>query len=156
MRPSREGLFFFHRVAAGILCFRRRMLLPILCLIAVSFLLSWFGTYFMIRIAPRLDFVDKPGGRKIHANPKPLGGGVAIFLAFALPLLGILLLARVDHSHIIFWGIHLTELHPDGTKTTRQIQPPSLDPAYWGGVIQKTRLAFAILIAALLLHIMGL
>ena len=35
----------------------------------------------MKRIAPRLGFVDKPGGRKIHSNPKPLGGGVATGVA---------------------------------------------------------------------------
>src|SRR4051794_12705414 len=63
------------------------MLRPILCLLAGSFAISFFATYFIKRIAPRIGFVDKPGGRKIHANPKPLGGGVAIFLGFALPLL---------------------------------------------------------------------
>ncbi len=63
------------------------MLGPILLLGAVSLVISWVLTYAMIRIAPRLGFVDRPGGRKIHADAKPLGGGVAIFLAFALPML---------------------------------------------------------------------
>ena len=60
------------------------MLIPILALIAVSFITSCVLTFALVRIAPKLGFVDKPGGRKIHANPKPLGGGVAIFWAFAL------------------------------------------------------------------------
>ena len=34
----------------------------------------------MIRLAPRVGLVDKPGHRKIHAAPKPLGGGAGIFL----------------------------------------------------------------------------
>ena len=55
------------------------MILSILGLGAISFVISWLGTWAMIRIAPRIGFVDKPGGRKIHANPKPLGGGIAIF-----------------------------------------------------------------------------
>ena len=38
----------------------------------------------------RLGFVDKPGGRKIHDNPKPLGGGVAIVGGIVLPLLATL------------------------------------------------------------------
>ena len=61
--------------------------LSILALAAVSFCISWIATLLMKRVAPLVGFVDKPGGRKIHANPKPLGGGVAIFLGFALPVL---------------------------------------------------------------------
>ena len=108
------------------------MRLPILGLIALSFVISWLLTFAMTRIAPRLGFVDKPGGRKIHANPKPLGGGVAIFLGFAIPLLALLIA-----SHIV-------------TPTD-----PTL-AAYVGGVKEKTPLALAILGAALLLHVMGI
>ena len=32
------------------------------------------------RVAPSLGFVDRPGGRKIHDAPRPVGGGVAVFL----------------------------------------------------------------------------
>src|SRR5438067_1919306 len=63
------------------------MVLPILGLAAVSFFISFVGTFVMIRIAPRIGFVDKPGHRKIHANPKLLGGGVAISLGIAVPML---------------------------------------------------------------------
>ena len=64
----------------------------ILFLPLISFVLSWTTTLIVRRIAPAVGFVDKPGGRKIHANPKPLGGGIAIFTGVALPLLGILIL----------------------------------------------------------------
>jgi len=37
-------------------------------------------------VAPRVGLVDRPGGRKAHARPTPLGGGVAIWLAMALVL----------------------------------------------------------------------
>ena len=57
------------------------MILPILGLCLASFVISWILTFAMIRIAPRIGFVDKPGHRKIHHNPKPLGGGVAIVWA---------------------------------------------------------------------------
>src|SRR5690348_14267505 len=74
------------------------MILPILGLGAISFIISWIGTYLMIRIAPKLGFVDKPGGHKVHANPKPLGGGVAIFLGFAFPLISVLLIVKMSHA----------------------------------------------------------
>ena len=54
------------------------MIAAILGLGVLSFLISWVATFAMIRVAPRINFVDRPGHRKIHSNPKPLGGGVAI------------------------------------------------------------------------------
>ncbi len=38
------------------------------------------------RVAPRVGLIDRPGGRKAHARPTPLGGGVAIWLTMALVL----------------------------------------------------------------------
>jgi UDP-N-acetylmuramyl pentapeptide phosphotransferase/UDP-N-acetylglucosamine-1-phosphate transferase len=61
--------------------------LGIFALISSSFAVAILLTRLMISLAPRIGFVDKPGGRKIHDNPKPLGGGVAITLGIVLPLL---------------------------------------------------------------------
>src|SRR5207248_10045229 len=81
----------------------------------------------------KLGFVDKPGGRKIHENPKPLGGGVAIVWAFVLPLLFVLAAC---------WGwIPL---------------PASVNSAYLGGVREKTPLALAIIAVTIFLHVLGL
>src|SRR5437868_4656085 len=66
------------------------MIGPLLGLGAASFVISLSLTWLMIRLAPRIGFVDKPGGRKIHENPKPLGGGVAIFWGIAIPMLALL------------------------------------------------------------------
>ena len=66
------------------------MTVPILILAAVSFVLSWVVTLAMKRVAPRLGLVDRPGTRKIHQTPIPLGGGVAIFWSLALPMLAML------------------------------------------------------------------
>lgn len=63
------------------------MLVPLLVLLAASFLLSIVLTRLMIWLSPRIGFVDRPGHRKIHANPKPLGGGVAIFSSVAILIL---------------------------------------------------------------------
>jgi len=107
------------------------MILPILGLGAISFLISWIVTWLMIRIAPKLGFVDKPGGRKIHANPKPLGGGVAIFSSFALPMLGILSLVQL-------------------------ISPREISLDYWNGIRQQTPMAMTFIGMTLLLHVLGL
>ncbi len=92
------------------------MIIPVLSLAGISFVIAWIGTFLMKRVAPRIGFVDRPGGRKIHPNPKPLGGGVAIFLGFALPVAA---------------GLLVVALH--------RTAPPSHDPdagriaAYWAG-----------------------
>ena len=107
------------------------MILAILGLGAVSFFLSWVLTFLMIRIAPTLGFVDKPGGRKIHDNPKPLGGGVAIVGSFALPLLAILVFVRIS-------------------------RPEFINPDYWNGVRLQTPMALTFIGIILLLHALGL
>lgn len=48
-------------------------------------------TYFLRRAAPRWGWVDHPGERKIHTNPIPVAGGVAIVATF-YALLGVHLL----------------------------------------------------------------
>lgn len=102
---------------------------------AIAFVLSFCLTWTIKRTAPRLGFVDKPGGRKIHANPKPLGGGVAIFLAIALPLLIGLLYAWLAPGH----G-----------------QGSTLRAALIGGARVKTPQLLAMLLAMLAMHLLGL
>ena len=77
-----------------------RMTVPILILAAVSFCIAWVVTLAMKRVASRLGLVDRPGSRKIHQNPIPLGGGVAIFWALALPMLATLLVINFA-GHVI-------------------------------------------------------
>src|SRR4051794_17011053 len=69
--------------------------LPTLLLTALSFALSWIGTFFVRRFAIRINFVDKPGHRKIHSKPIALGGGIAIFAAFALPIVAVIAVAQL-------------------------------------------------------------
>ena len=77
------------------------MTVPILILAAVSFVLSWVVTLAMKRVAPRLGLVDRPGTRKIHQTPIPLGGGVAIFWSLALPMLATLAVVNFAGNVII-------------------------------------------------------
>jgi UDP-GlcNAc:undecaprenyl-phosphate GlcNAc-1-phosphate transferase len=92
----------------------------------------------MKHLSPRIGFVDKPGGRKIHANPKPLGGGVAIFWSFTLPMLVGLA--------VIVWG------HPPARFEGRI---PHLDQ-YWSGMRERAPMGIGLLLAALVMHVMGL
>ena len=109
------------------------MVFAVLILCAASFVIAWVATLAMKRVAPRLGFVDKPGHRKIHKAPTPLGGGVAIFLAFALPMLAVVI------------ACHVVNFPAD-----------SLEAAYAGGVRKQTPVALALLGAMTVMHVMGL
>ena len=112
--------------------------LIVLALCLLSFVISWVGTWLMKRISPRIGFVDKPGGRKIHANPKPLGGGVAIFWAFMLPMLVGLAVVHFGHPPRALEGriLHLDQ--------------------YWSGMRERTSMALGMLLAGAVMHLMGL
>ncbi len=115
------------------------MRLVILCLLAVSFSISWTITRWMTAFAGRIGFVDKPGGRKIHENPKPLGGGVGIFWGLAIPIIAALL--------------YVTFAPPPGF--LRHLVAGQID-AYWSGARLQTPLAWKILLAGAAIHLLGL
>jgi UDP-GlcNAc:undecaprenyl-phosphate/decaprenyl-phosphate GlcNAc-1-phosphate transferase len=54
--------------------------------IAIGTLVSWALVPWLRRIAPRVGLVDNPAHRKIHKQPVPYLGGVAIFAGFAAAL----------------------------------------------------------------------
>src|SRR5436309_8489793 len=112
---------------------RMQMVRLVLAFGAVSFAISWAATWAMKRVAPRLGFVDKPGHRKIHRAPIPLGGGVAIFLGFGLPILSVLAVCNL----VTF------------------VEGDPLAP-YVGGVMRQTGLALSLLAAMAVLHAIGL
>jgi len=58
-----------------------------------SFLLAVGLVPIVMRLASRWNIVDKPGVRKIHSTPKPLLGGLAIYLAFMIVVAGPIALA---------------------------------------------------------------
>src|SRR5947209_3974367 len=62
------------------------MLLVGLGLIVLAFALSVALCGATRVVAPRLGLVDRPGGRKAHRRPTPLGGGVAFWLTTILVL----------------------------------------------------------------------
>src|SRR4051794_5302845 len=138
------------------------MLLPILALGAISFVISWLATAGMIRIAPKLGFVDKPGGRKNHSNPKPLGGGVAMFVGFALPMLaGVAVVSSSEEPPDAVRRVtgHRESSGAASEATTLSPTTPSSDElirAYWSGARKQRGLALALLGAMLIMHLLGL
>lgn len=48
---------------------------------AMAFVVTLLATLALVRIAPALGLVDHPGGRKDHARPVPVVGGIALMLA---------------------------------------------------------------------------
>ena len=117
------------------------MILAICLAGGASFILSLLLTRLVIAVAPRIGFVDKPGHRKIHHNPKPLGGGIAIFWTFALILLGLILVHRFV---LLPWVTHDPQ---EWTETHRAIMT---------GAAQQTPLLVGLLVATGAMHVMGL
>ena len=60
---------------------------PFFLIAASALLLAIGATPLMRRVAIQTGTVDKPAARKIHANPVPLLGGAAIYIAFILVLI---------------------------------------------------------------------
>lgn len=52
------------------------------------------------RGALHLGFVDRPGERRVHTSPIPLGGGVALYFAFWI---GVALFASSSFDHLGLW-----------------------------------------------------
>lgn len=91
------------------------------CLFVCPLAISWLLTALLIRWAPRLGLVDYPSERKVHTQPTPRGGGIAIFAAAilaAVALTGlhfqwllaalVVLLGLFDDLRPLPWQIRLT------------------------------------------------
>ena len=63
-------------------------------ILVVSGLISFGLTPFIIRLARALELFDFPASRKVHTEPTPLLGGLAIFIAFATSILANSILDR--------------------------------------------------------------
>ncbi len=103
-----------------------------------SFLLSLLLTFAIRGLARKIGFVDMPGGHKGHAQPVALGGGLAIFLTIVIPTFAGTLLAR--------WALP----HQD----TGWI--PEYLANHLAGIADKLPLLSAVIIGALILHVVGL
>jgi UDP-GlcNAc:undecaprenyl-phosphate GlcNAc-1-phosphate transferase len=113
------------------------MILACLSLLAIAFLISCPMTAVMRRLGSRLGQMDQPGERKIHTQPIPATGGVAIFVAIAAPMAAGLLTAwLVPDSAWASLYSHATDFLP--------------------GVREVSPLAATLVLALLALHVTGL
>jgi UDP-GlcNAc:undecaprenyl-phosphate GlcNAc-1-phosphate transferase len=115
-----------------------------LCLLlaGVSFVISLPLTRLLIGLGHRRGLVDAPdaagsGGRKDHARPIPNTGGVAIFLAIALPIAAVLAAVWVVPESS--WTGPLAPVAP-----------------HVEGLRSQTRLGVGILAALAAIHVLGL
>ena len=60
------------------------MIFTAVSIFVAAFALSLSATLLLRKIAPRVGLVDRPASRKLHAEPMPLGGGIAIFLGVTM------------------------------------------------------------------------
>ena len=72
-------------------------MLKILLLASLSLIISLVITPIIIKIVKKLNLTDKPDHRKMHTNPIPTLGGIAIFLSF---LAGMLILQPENENHL--------------------------------------------------------
>ena len=63
------------------------LMTTILAILFLSFALSFSLTPFVGRLAKRYGVLDKPSERKVHTEPLPTAGGIALYLAFYAPFL---------------------------------------------------------------------
>jgi len=75
------------------------MIVLLAVLFAVSFLVTADLIPWVIRLSRRTGFMDFPGPRKIHAEPVPYGGGLAVAAGVLLPLLGGVVAAHLHLRH---------------------------------------------------------
>src|SRR5689334_19216931 len=62
--------------------------------VLVSIIVSLVATWIARTAALRFEWLDRPSQRKVHTNPIPLLGGLAIYSAFLLAVLS-------TNSHIV-------------------------------------------------------
>lgn len=104
-----------------------------------SLVVSLLAGFAMRRLAPRWGLIDRPGERKVHTTPTPLGGGVAIWLGMLLPFcIGSIVLALVQF------------------KVLDAALLPPLAREHMGGLWQQLPRLWVLLGAASVLMVLGL
>lgn len=73
----------------------------------VALFLSLFLTGVSVFLLKKLNIMDWPGHRKIHTKPVPRMGGVAIYIAFIIPMIAIMYFDDTQKGIIIGSGIAL-------------------------------------------------
>ncbi len=89
---------------AGLSCCRpvKMQLLTFLAAsLVAAFLPSLVCVPIIRALAPVLGLVDHPGHRKVHSNPTPMGGGIAVAFGIIVPIFLILMLPSSTAKHLV-------------------------------------------------------
>lgn len=104
-----------------------------------SLVISWLATFLVRRWSPRWGLIDRPAARKVHTNPTPLGGGIAIWLGIALPLIaGVVLVTLIKLKYFA------EDMLPEIAKT------------HLSGVVSQSWKLVSLLVASSVLLLLGL
>jgi UDP-GlcNAc:undecaprenyl-phosphate GlcNAc-1-phosphate transferase len=104
-----------------------------------SLLIAWTASAVLRQFAPSWGLVDRPGRRKLHAEPVPLGGGLAMWLGVVVPL-GLL--------QLLLW------LRARGFVDDTLLPGPLA--LHWQGLLQQSGRLWFLLSAATVLMLLGL
>jgi UDP-GlcNAc:undecaprenyl-phosphate GlcNAc-1-phosphate transferase len=115
------------------------MLIFMAACLAPAFVVSFGTTALMRRWAPRWGLVDRPGERKVHVNPTPLGGGIGIVLGFT----GVMTAAHAATAWLA------------GLPTLPSWLPADVAP-HLPGVLERAPQLWRLIAAGSLLAVMGL
>jgi UDP-GlcNAc:undecaprenyl-phosphate GlcNAc-1-phosphate transferase len=102
-------------------------------------LLSLVLCYWVRIIAPRWGLMDRPGGRKIHTQPTPLGGGLAVWASMMLFFVGLVC------------GLLVMQAVP----AWRALLPPLVNE-HWQGLKSRVPDLAVVLLGSTLLMLLGL
>ena len=106
---------------------------------AAACALAALGTAVVIRVAPRIGLMDQPAARKVHQEPTPLGGGVAVWLAVTIIVVCVYAVAWTARANAVASGLVPEPLRP-----------------HIPGLISRGPLVAAVLAGATLQMILGL
>lgn len=114
------------------------MYLVVILSLVGPFVLSVVATYVVRGWAVRRGFVDRPSGHKQHERAIALGGGIAITVAFVLPLLlGVVAAWMMNSSAPPGWLPEFVRMHLPG-------------------IASKLQVVLGVLAGAVVLHVVGL
>ena len=106
-----------------------------------SMVVAWLAAHVVRRVGPRLGLVDRPSHRKVHTQPMPTGGGLAIWLGIVVPF--------------AIGQVVLNALCAGGMASIRDLLPPFVQPHLAGLATQSTRL-WVFLAGGTVLVVLGL
>ena len=113
-----------------------------------SLLVSWLAGFPIRQIAPRWALVDRPGeAHKQHAQPTPLGGGLAIWL-------GVMATFAVGQIGLGLFASPLTEVTPSASQFSAHL--PGLLLKHLSGLEEKALDLWLLLAGGTVLMVVGL